>query len=269
MYVLGIVVVMKKNSIKIQPPKRSSSLVTRFTRPIFEQQSQKTLSTSSSFSSSILMRGMSERITPTPPSQSQKSANHSLKSARRRAMDVPRQSTATHIHKERSTTKENLSRRRHEPLVDEIYQFPNYSSSNKVEIHIPPSEQLIPTKKYYFHSNPIRAKEDLLNNSYGLTLLHQQARHSNTTTALMISQVPNQVSSRRPSRTSRTSDKLQQQQQLLLQQAQYTQESLDDLLCDREVESYFYPISDPSERIYANMENLSSLPISSVHGTLC
>ena len=262
MYVLGITVVMKKNSINIRPPKRSSSLVTRFTRPILEQQIPKPLSTSSSFTSSVLMRGMSETMTP-PSIRSQKTSNPSSKfSGRRRtAQNMPRKSTGLSINDEKSI-KENLSGRQYEQFADDIYQFPTYSSNNKVEVQIPPSGKSISTKKYYFHSNPIRAKEDLLNNSYGLTLLHHQPRHSTTTTALMISQVPNQVSSHKPSLTPRTSAKIQQQQE-------HTRESLDDLLCDREVESYFYPTSSQSEHVYVNIKNPSSPPMSPIHGTLC
>lgn len=257
---------MRKNSINIQPPKRSSSLVTRFTRPILEQQIPKTLSTSSSFSSSILMRGMSESMTP-PSMRSQRTSNPSSKSSgsggrRRTAEHLPRKSTGVNVNDEKSM-KENHCGRKYEQFADDIYQFPSFSSNNNVDMQIPPSGKSISTKKYYFHSNPTRAKEDLLNNSYGLTLLQHQPRHSTTTNALMISQIPNQISSHKPSVTPRTSTRLPQQQQ------ECTRESLDDLLCDQEVESYFYPTSSQSEHVYMNIKNPSLQATSPIHGTLC
>ncbi len=136
-------------------------------------------------------------------------------------------------------------------------------STNKTEIHLPSSKP-ISTKKYYFHSNSIEKDEDLLNNSYGLTLLNQQQtaplqqRHS-VGAVLMISQVPNHISSQK-----------QLNPRASLQQ--HTLGSLDDLLCDREVESYFYPTSSPSEHIYMNLENSSDAyqtSLSCIHGTLC
>ncbi len=258
MHILGITVVMKKTPMNIKPPKRSSSLVTRITRPIIEKQSQKTLSPSASFSSSILTRGMSERMTPPPlSSSSHKTENHLSKLNRRRTTDFSRRRTIDGTQEQKSN-KENISIKNHEKSSEDIYQFPNH----KVGILLPSSKH-IATKKYYFHSNPTKPNEDLLNNSYGLTLLNQQPRHSTATTVLMMSQVPSQIPSQKQPYTPRTSRKQQQQQQ------HHTSDSLDDLLCDREVESYFYPTSSQSEHIYMNVENPFSSSSSSIHGTLC
>jgi hypothetical protein len=253
-YVLAIITVMKKTPASIKPPKRSSSLVTRITRPIIEQKSQRAISPASSFSSSILTKGMSETMTPPSSSSSRKTTNHSSKSNRRRTIDFSRRQTGTNPNDQHSN-KENLSKN--------IYQFSPLSSNIKTETPNPLSKHIV-TKKYYFHSNPTKTNEDLLNNSYGLTLLnHQQqphqSRHS-TATVLMISQVPNHNSLQKPF-TPRTS---------IPQQPTF--DSLDDLLCDREVESYFYPTSSDSEHIYMNLENASdSYPssLSYIHGTLC
>lgn len=261
MYVLAIAVVMKQTPTNIKPPKRSSSLVTRITRPIIEQQLQQTISPSSSFSSSILTKGMSERLTPSP-STPRKIDNHSSKSNRRRTIDFSRRRTIIDTNEHKSN-KENLSIKHQEKSSQGAYQFAPSLSTNKTEIHLPSSKQ-ISTKKYYFHSNSIEKDEDLLNNSYGLTLLNQQQtaplqqRHS-VGAVLMISQVPNHISSQKQL-NSRAS----------LQQ--HTLGSLDDLLCDREVESYFYPTSSPSEHIYMNLENSSDVyepSLSCIHGTLC
>jgi hypothetical protein len=251
---------MKKTPINIKPPKRSSSLVTRITRPIIEQKSQRAVSPASSFSSSILTKGMAERITPpSTSSSSRRSTNHSSKSNRRRTLDFTRRQSITNTTEQHSN-KENLSKK----SSGDIYQFSPLSSNSKTDI-LNPSSKHTATKKYYFHSNPTKTNEDLLNNSYGLTLLnHQQqqpplqSRHS-TATVLMMSQVPN--NSLKKSLTPRTSVPQKP-----------TLDSLDDLLCDREVESYFYPTSPDSEHIYMNLENLSdSYPssLSYMHGTLC
>ncbi len=251
-YILGITIRMKRIPTNIQPPKRSSSLVTRITRPIIENQSQRTISPSSSFSSSILTKGMSERISPQSPPQ--KSDHHSSKSNRHRTIDFPRRRTVPNTTEHKSNKENFLLKNREKPSQD-IYQFPPPLSSNhKTEVHIPSSKH-IASKKYFFHPNPKKIDEDLLNNSYGLTLLNHRPKHS-TATVLMISQVPNHISSQKQSHP-RTS--LPQQQQTL--------NSLEDLLCDREVESYFYPTSSQSERIYMNLNNPSALLYT--HGTLC
>jgi len=249
---------MKKTPTNIKPPKRSSSLVTKMTRSIIEQQPLRTISPTSSFSSSILAKGMSERITPTSP-PAEKPDNHSSKSNRRRTIDFSRRRTVAGTNEYKSN-KENLLKKTQEKSSQDIYQFSPLLSNKKTEIHIPSSKH-IATKKYYFHSNSTKTNEDLLNNSYGLTLLNQkqqqplQQRHS-AATVLMISQVPNQISSQKQL-NPRTS----------IQHEQHTLDSLDDLLCDREVESYFYPTSSQSEHIYMNLEN--PLSLSYIHGTLC
>ncbi|CAF0928428.1 unnamed protein product [Rotaria sp. Silwood1] len=267
-YVLAITVVMKNTRANIRPPKRSSSLVTRITRPIIEQQSQRTISPASSFSSSILTKGMSERITPLQSSKQQKSDNHSSKSHHHhRNIDFSRRRTIASTN-EQISNKENLSIKHQEKSQKDVYRFSPLLSKNEVEFRRPSSKHIV-TKQYYFHSYPTETNEDLLNNSYGLTLLKQQKqqqqqqqpakqRHS-VGTVLMISQAPNHVSSQKQLNPS-----------TLLQQ-EYTLDSLDDLLCDREVESYFYPTSQ-SDHIYMNLENISDpyqAPLSYIHETLC
>lgn len=244
---------MKHISTNIKPPKRSSSLVSRITRPIIEKQIQKTISPSSSFSSSILMRGMSERITPPPPPPPQKIDSQLIKSNRQRTIDHSRRRTVATLN-EYHSNKENISVQTLTNSSANFYQFPTSSSNNRVEIHVP-SNKHISAKKYYFHSDSTKPTEDLLNSSYGLTLLTQQTRHSNPS-VLLLSQIPNNLSSHKPMPVPRTS----------IPQTT-TLDSLDDLLCDREVESYFYPINSPPQHIYTNLENPSSS--SYYHGTLC
>ncbi|CAF3794672.1 unnamed protein product [Rotaria sordida] len=256
-----------------QKTKSSSSIknddqVTRLTRPIIEQQSQRTISPASSFSSSILTKGMSERITPTQSSKQQKSDNQSSKSHRHRSIDYSRRRTIASTN-EHHSNKENLPIKHSEKFSKDAYRFSPLSSKNEVEIRRPSSKHIV-TKQYYFHSHPTETNEDLLNNSYGLTLLKQQKqkqqqqqqpakqRHS-VATVLMISQVPNHISSQK-----------QLNHRTFLQQ-EHTLDSLDDLLCDREVESYFYPTSQ-SDHIYMNLENSSDSyqpSLSYFHETLC
>ena len=250
---------MKQTPTNIQPPKRSSSLVTtKQTRPIIEQPpSQKSSSPTLSFSSSILTKGMSERITPA----SQKSDDTQTKSNRRRAIDFSRRRTVAGTG-EQNIDKENLVRRQPKPAQD-IYQFTPSSSNHQLKIQ-PSAVKHTTTKKYYFHS---QANEDLLNNSYGLTLLQQkpqqppkplQQRHS-VAAVLMISQLPKKITAVR------------------LPPAPVP-DSLDDLLCDQEVESYFYPVASSlhSDHVYMNVTSppnqyYSSIESSSayMHGTLC
>ncbi|CAF2395812.1 unnamed protein product [Rotaria sp. Silwood2] len=258
---------MKNTRANIRPPKRSSSLVTRITRPILEQQrSQRTVSPASSFSSSILTKGMSERITPIQFSKQQKSDTHSSKYHRHRTIDFSRRRTIA-SENEQISNKENLSTKHQEKLPKDIYRFSPLSSKNEVEIRRPSSKHIV-TKQYYFHSSPTETTEDLLNNSYGLTLLKQQKqqhqqqpvkqRHS-VAAVFTLSQIPNHISSQK-----------QLNPRTFLQQ-EYALNSLDDLLCDREVESYFYPTSQ-SDHIYMNLDNsLDSYPssLSYIHETLC
>ncbi len=137
---------MKKTPTYIKPPKRSSSLVSRITRPIIEQQVQKAISPSSSFSSSILTKGMSDRITPPPTPQ--KSNDHASKSSRRRTIDYTRRRTITGLH-EQISNKENIAIKNQDKSPGDIYQFTPSSSNAKVELQIPSSKSPA-TKKYYF-----------------------------------------------------------------------------------------------------------------------
>ncbi|CAM2711273.1 unnamed protein product [Rotaria socialis] len=262
----SVTVVMKNTRANIRPPKRSSSLVARITQPIIEQQFQKTISPASSFSSSILTRGMSERATP-PSSPTEKTDKHSSKSNRQRPVDFSRRRTIASTN-EHNSNKENSSTKYQHQYPQDIYRFSPVSSKNKVEIRIPSSKPVV-AKEYYFHSDSTDTNEDLLNNSYGLTLLKQQKqptppqpvqpRHS-VATVLMISQVPNHILSEK-----------QYNPRAYLQQ-DYSLDSLDDILCDREVESYFYPTSQ-SDHLYMNFENSTNSSyqpsLSYFHETLC
>jgi hypothetical protein len=260
---------MKSTSTTIKPPKRSSSLVTKLTRTIFEQplaQSQRSTSPSSSFSSSILTRGMSERMT----SPIVKSNEHSSKkSNHRRTIDFSRRRTITGTS-EQMANKENLSGKQSTGKSSEKpHRSMPTSSEYQVEIQ-PSSSKHRTTNKYYFHSH---TSEDLLNNSYGLTLLKQQQqaqpeqqpllqqRHS-VAARLILSQIPK--------------DRVfSQQSSTICSSLEPTIDSWDDLLCDREVESYFYPIpsSFESEPFYMNLgvpsnEHYPS-SLDNIHGTLC
>ena len=94
-------------------------------------------------------------------------------------------------------------------------------------------------------------------NSYGLTLLQQQKRPSVSASL----PIPENASIRSP--TKQPARRVQE----------YTPDSLDDLLCDREVESYFYPArrQSPPQHIYVNLEAPAHHypPASYMHGTLC
>lgn len=263
---------MKTTPSNIKPPRRSSSLVTKLQRSILEQQTQtnpsittveRTNSSTSSFSSSILARGMSERITPTPPAPLEKSKSTHHHHHPRRAIDFSRRKTLATTN-EQNANKENLS---FKSSVEQPYRFD--SSNVKADAQAPTAKHKV-TKEYYFHS---QTSEDLLNNSYGLTLLQQQKqvskplqpRHS-VEAVLMISQIP-KISSFQPTPIPTRSPP----------PTAPTLDSLEDLLCDREVESYFYPASSsfPSEHIYMNLSTPAD-PYSNfspsfdyLHGTLC
>lgn len=264
---------MKKTPSNTRTPRRSTSMVSTMTRPIIEQkQYEKTVSPTSSFSSSILVRGMSESMTPqkvyhlSRTNLNEEQTNILLpKSNRRRAIDFARRRTVagpTEQINYNNNNKENIPNNRRQ----QIYRF-SPSTSNSIA-----------TKKYYFHSNPPVKNEDMLMNSYGLTLLQQQQQQQQPKRQSMSSSltIPNFSDN-----TSRCSPKKQQQQlnrrpSIQLPQQEYTSDSLDDLLCDREVESYFYPnrhqssISHP-QHIYINLEAPLNYyqPSSYIHGTLC
>ena len=266
-----LVMMMKKTSTNNRTPRRSSSLVSTISRPIIEsKQTDRSVSPSSSFSSSILIRGMSENLTPQkssyhlsrvtlndepldhhPPPQQQSSS----KSNRRRAIDFNRRRTVAGPTESVHQNKENLP----QPRRQHIYRFSPSTSNNQQG------------KKYFFHSN---SNEDMLMNSYGLTLLQPQQQQPLVTprrqsvtasiTLLPSTEVNHHVAPL-PRRTS---------------SIQLTpSDPLDDLLCDREVESYFYPnrrqTSPPSQHVYINLEPSPNYYQSSTtsapyfHGTLC
>jgi len=251
---------MKKNSSSIKTPRRSTSMVSTMTRPIIE----KTVSPTSSFSSSILVKGMSERMTPqktyhlSRTSLTEEQTNILIpKSNRRRAIDFSRRRTvAGPTEQINNNNKENLPNNRRQ----QIYRFSPSTSNNIV------------TKKYYFHSNPPVKTEDMLMNSYGLKLLQQQKQQS-ISSGMTIPNISENNSIRSPEK------KLNRRSSIPIIPQEYTSDSLDDLLCDREVESYFYPnrrqspISHP-QHIYINLETPpnyyhSSSSSSYIHGTLC
>jgi hypothetical protein len=245
---------MKKTPSNIRTPKRSTSMVSTMTRPIIEKkQYERTISSpTSSFSSSILTKGMFERMTP------QKTYHQSRtnlpedqinillpKTNRRRAIDFSRRRTVGGLTEPIPNNKENIPVNRRQ----QIYQFSPSTSTN------------IATKKYYFHSNIPEKNEDLLMNSYGLTLLQQRQ------TAL-ISHVPENFP---------LPKQLNHRSSIQLTPQQPTSDSLDDLLCDREVESYFYPNKQQTptsipQHFYINFETAPKNyyhPPPYIHSTLC
>lgn len=269
---------MKKISLNNRIPKRSTSMVSTMTRPIIEQKHyEKPISPTSSFSSSILIRGMSENMTPQKTYHlSRTNLNEDQtnilipKTNRRRAIDFNRRRTVAGPTEQinNNNDKENIPNNRRQ----QIYRFSPSTSNNIV------------TKKYYFHSNPPVKNEDILMNSYGLTLLQQQqqqppSRRQSVSSSMTI---PN-MSENNPVRSPQKQQQLNRRPSFQIPQQEYTSDSLDDLLCDREVESYFYPdkyqqissISHP-QHVYINLETppnyyqpLLSSSSSYIHGTLC
>ncbi|UJR21196.1 hypothetical protein I4U23_024294 [Adineta vaga] len=248
---------MKKLSSNSKAPKRSTSLVATLTRPFIERkQYEKSISPTLSFSSSILTRGMTEQMTPqinnyqsrTNPLEEQ-SKTLVPKSNRRRAIDFSRRRTVGGPTDQLATNKENLPNQ-------QIYRFSPTASTNIV------------TKKYYFHPTTPAKNEDILMNSYGLTILQPQRQSSAPTTKKP--QISQTTSLRTPPKsfTYRSSIRIPQQD--------FISESLEDILCDREVESYFYPnryqpsISIP-QHIYINLGNSTNhyQPPAYIHSTLC
>ena len=227
---------------------------------------ERTNSSTSSFGSSILTRGMSEHVTP-PTSNDKSKSNH------RRTIDFSRRRTLASTT-EKNSNKENVSSK---ASIDNPYRFPSSSSKppNELQPTVPKHKV---TKEYYFHS---QGSEDLLNNSYGLTLLQQQQkqqqpshiprplqpRHS-VEAVLMISQLPKISSFQQPAVAT----------PMVSPSTGPALDSLEDLLCDREVESYFYPVSSSSfqsEHIYMNLSTpvdqyqALSPSFDYLHGTLC
>jgi hypothetical protein len=242
-------------------------MVSTMSRPNIEQKHyEKTISPTSSFSSSILVRGMSENMTPqktyhlSRTNLNEEQTNILVpKSNRRRAIDFTRRRTVAGPTEQINNTnnKENLPNNRRQ----QIYRFSPSTSTNQ------------PAKKYYFHSNPPVKNEDILMNSYGLTLLQQQKRPS-VSSSVIIPHTSENIPIRSPSKQTIRRPSIPSTYQ------EYTSDFLDDLLCDREVESYFYPnrrqspISHP-QHIYINLESSPNYyqplppPPPYIHGTLC
>ena len=269
---------MKKTATTVKATKRSSSLFTKLTRPLVEQKQQgqattpRTSSPSLSFSSSILLKGMSERITPPSPNKDK----HQSRSNRRRAIDFSRRRTdAPH---EPNSDKENQRHSSKPKLTQDIYRFS--STDEPVNMQRSRSKHTVEEKKYYFHS---QTNEDLLNNSYGLTLLREQKqkprqqRHS-VASLLSTSQNPTKISSYQSVLNQSASIQTAMAAAEVLPAPGQTLDSMDDLLCDREVESYFYPLPSSLEpdHIYMNLDTPlqhyrppSSSLSTYIHGTLC
>lgn len=262
---------MKKNPSLNRAPKRSTSMVATLNRPIIEQKHyERSISPTASFTSSILAKGMSDRLTPQKtPHQSRTNLtddhtpNSFLGSNRRRIIDFTRRRTVAGSNEQflnSSNNKENVPINHRQQ--QQIYRFSPATSTN------------MSAKKYFFYPRSSTKNEDMLMNSYGLKILQQQPQQrQNPYSKTLISKIPE------------NSSKYSSQQQLennrrssihLLQQ-KYTSDSLDDLLCDREVESYFYPDKRQStnsypQHIYINLEgssNYYSPPPTFIHGTLC
>ncbi|CAF0997065.1 unnamed protein product [Rotaria sordida] len=263
--------IMKKTSSTVKTPKRSTSLVSTLNRPVIEQkQYERAVSPTASFTSSILTKGMFERMTPQRTSHQshtnlpdEQTTNLLTKSNRRRVIDFSRRrtvatSTEQNNNNNNNNDKENIPINRRQ----QIYRFSPSTSNN------------ITTKKYYFHPKPSVKNEDMLMNSYGLTLLQQQQpiqQRQSLSSTMITSKIPDNslINLLHKQQNHRSSIHLPQQQ--------YTSDSLDDLLCDREVESYFYPQRRQSptsipQHIYVNLDTPSNYyppPPPYIHGTLC
>lgn len=231
----------------IKPAKRSSSLVTKLVRaPMVEQ--QKINCSTSSFSSSILTRGMSERVIS--PSETSDDASNFVRNERR--------SNKVDKFHEQNENKENFFQTYSIPCDDGFFQVQS----------ILPADGIYSTTSNKFNnvSDSSENNEDFLNNSYGLTLLkerklekkdgNQRKRHSLAPMPLL--------SAKTNLSTTKTSTIIAP-----------SLDSLDDLLCDREVESYFYPKSASfhSDHFYTNSTAPSDQYYLSsstyIHGTLC
>ena len=234
-------------------PKRSTSMVSTMIRPVIEmRQYARAVSPTPSFSSSILARGMSEAVSPQKSSYQLQPMAWQEKSNRRRAIDFARRRTvADPAEQTNSNNKENVPS---QPST-QLYRFASSTSA----VQMP--------KTYFFHSNPPLKNDDMSVSLYGSTPLQQ--RHS-VSTVVMTSRAPAHASlrfshkplNRRPSVQSKSS--------------RQPSESLDDLLCDREVESYFYPHrQSPStsfpQHVYVNLETPPNHyhPLPFIQGTLC
>ena len=256
---------MKKSSSINKTPKRSTSMVTTLIRPIIESRhSGQTVSPASSLSSSMLTKGMSERMTP-QKSHRQSRTNSTedqskillSKSNRRRAIDFSRRRTIAGPMEQNNTNKENVSNNHQQ----QTYQFSPTRTTTSTSIS---------TKKYCFPSKDLVKDEDILMNSYGLTILQQQRQSLSTIAKTSKLSNHSLINSSQRHFNRRLSTNLVQQQ--------YISDSLEDLLCDREVESYFYPNRRQSpichpQHIYINLQtplNNYSLPSPPyIHGTLC
>ncbi|CAF3309793.1 unnamed protein product [Rotaria socialis] len=278
-------IIMKKNLSSIRMPRRSTSLVATLNRPVIEQkQYERSVSPAASFTSSILTKGMSERMTPQKTHYysrtnltEEPTQNLVIQSNRRRLIDFSRRRTVggPNEHNTTNTVTSTYSNNKENVPINrrpqQIYRFS------------PSTSTIIATKKYFFHSKPSQIKnEDMLMNSYGLTLMQQQQQQQQQQKPQL--QQRHSISSvvMTPKMPDNSSIYLSQKQQnrrssIHLLQQQYTSDSLDDLLCDREVESYFYPNRRQSptfipRHTYINLESPSSHyspPPPYIHGTLC
>lgn len=249
---------MKRTPSVNRTPRRSTSMVSTLIRPFIERkQHERSVSPASSFSSSILARGMSEAMTPQKTVYPSRAMPVEENNNRRRAIDFSRRRTVAGPIEPMHHDKENLpvQRRQHtyraSPLVS------NDSGA----------------RKYFFHSNTMKSPDDAPVNSYGFPFVQPpvQPRHS-VSTVVMMSQTPSSISTRPSQKPVNRRASIQ-----LTPSHRPTPESLDDMLCDREVESYFYPSRDLSDsssfpqHVYINLQTPPNhyQPLPYIQGTLC
>ena len=257
-----MMMIQRTPSMNNRTPKRSTSLVSTLIRPVIDRRTyDRSVSPASSFSSSILVRGMSEAMTPQKLSPQSRSSVSQEKSNRRRMIDFTRRRTVAGPTEPISNNKENLP----VPTRTSSYRYSATTTSNN-------NDQV--SKKYFFHPTPNRRMEENSPNTYGST----HSRHSISSVYLpahapVALPPPPPVQHSSSSGFHSLSKGLRRRSSLHFTPSHPTSpESLDDLLCDREVESYFYPsASTHREHIYINIptppNHYQALPY--LQGTLC
>jgi len=251
--------IQRTPSINNRTPKRSTSLISSLIRPIIERRTyDRSISPASSFSSSILVRGMSEAMTPDKISTQSRSNISQEKSNRRRVIDFNRRRTVAGATEPMSNNKENL------PVPSRTSSYRQSSSMNT-------NDQV--SRKYFFHQTPQKRIEENLNNTYGST----HSRHSISSVYLLshapvVPPAPPPQLSSSSSSHSLTKGIRRRSSLHFTPSCPTSPQTLDDLLCDREVESYFYPSSNiHREHIYINIptppNHYQALPY--LQGTLC
>ena len=261
-----MMMIQRTPSMNNRTPKRSTSLVSTLIRPVIDRRTyDRSVSPASSFSSSILVRGMSEAMTPQKLSPQSRSSVSQEKSNRRRMIDFTRRRTVAGPTEPISNNKENLP----VPSRTSSYRYSaaaTATTSNNDQV----------SKKYFFHPTPSKRMEENLPNTYGST----HSRHS-ISSVYLLSHAPGALPPPPPPPVQPSSSSsfhsltrgLRRRSSLHVTPSHPTSpESLDDLLCDREVESYFYPSpTTHREHIYINIptppNHYQALPY--LQGTLC